>query len=580
MDASPGKHLSCVESHRRSGAALQVHDSQPPQKGTWEATTSFRNLSRQVTRRGRLLFSIFTALQIGYSSGCHALSNPPAPVQRCAYQPNTQPVLPDSNKEMLPATREKRDSDTARLDFPSPPADEPPALPAPEAVHPIDLSAALRLAGVENPTIGVAQALVAESEGRLQAANALLLPSLTIGSNVRKHEGVLQSSAGIIREVDSQSLYYGLGSRAPGGDIVAIPGIRIFSQLADAYYEPLAARQRVAERRYEAVATQNDILLNVAQAYLELAGAELRLQLLRTSEKELSEVVRLTISFARSGQGRAADANRALARAELLHSLTEDAEGRVAVAAARLSQLLNIDPASRLTTGGGPLQLIELVDPNAPVENLVQQGLDGRPEIRAERAAIAEARTHVNQERYRPLFPLLSVGFSAGSFGGGSDLVPYSFSHFSGRTDFDVFAVWTLQNAGLGNYALTQQRAAALNQEVGRFQEAINLVRQQVAAALGDVKARRAQVEVSRLQLQASEDGYQREVIRIRGGEGLPIEVLDSFRLLVDARLALLDAVVGYDEAQFRLFVALGCSPLCQPAQLDRVQPSALNPAS
>lgn len=535
------------------------------------------------------------------SVGCQAWHAPQALVHSSQYHP---PTAPTESEVHSPATapsaatvaeqtrvgkpesispqqpRSKTGSDATKLEFPPPPADAPPALPPPAAIHPIDLGAALRLAGVDNPTIGVAEALVAESEGRLQAANALLLPSLTVGGNVRTHRGVLQSSAGIMREVDSQSLFYGLGTRNPGGDLVAIPGIRVFSHLGDALYEPLAAWQRVAERRFEAVATRNDILLSVSQAYLELAAAELRLQLLRNSEKELGEVVRLTIAFARTGQGRAADANRALSRAELLHSLTEDAEGRVAVASARLAQLLNLDPSTSLTTGGGPLHLIELVDPGLPIERLVLQGLEGRPEIRAEQAAIAEARTHVSQERYRPLFPLLSVGFSGSSFGGGSDLVPYSFSHFSGRTDFDAFAVWTLQNAGLGNYALTQQRRSMLNQEIGRYQEVVNMVRRQLASALGDVQARRKQVEISRLQLQASEDGYKREVIRTRGGEGLPIEVLDSFRLLVEARLALLDAIAGYDEAQFRLFVALGCSPMCQPAQLDQVQPSALPAAA
>jgi hypothetical protein len=45
-----------------------------------------------------------------------------------------------------------------------------------------------------------------------------------------------------------------------------------------------------------------------------------------------------------------------------------------------------------------------------------------------------------------------------------------------------------------------------------------------------------------------------------RGG-ARPIEVLQSARLLAAARQALLLAIIRYDEAQFRLFVALGQPP-------------------
>ena len=57
-------------------------------------------------------------------------------------------------------------------------------------------------------------------------------------------------------------------------------------------------------------------------------------------------------------------------------------------------------------------------------------------------------------------------------------------------------------------------------------------------------------------------------------GQGLPIELLDSLQRLVAARQAIVAAVIGYDEAQFQLFVALGQPPtvalpsataLCEP---------------
>jgi hypothetical protein len=42
---------------------------------------------------------------------------------------------------------------------------------------------------------------------------------------------------------------------------------------------------------------------------------------------------------------------------------------------------------------------------------------------------------------------------------------------------------------------------------------------------------------------------------------GLPIEVVNSLDLLTRARQDVVTATIDYDEAQFRLFVALGNPP-------------------
>ncbi|MGH7138270.1 MAG: hypothetical protein ACREHD_21175, partial [Pirellulales bacterium] len=58
-----------------------------------------------------------------------------------------------------------------------------------------------------------------------------------------------------------------------------------------------------------------------------------------------------------------------------------------------------------------------------------------------------------------------------------------------------------------------------------------------------------------------SEEGFREEFARLLGGEGLPIEVLNSVAQLGFARQELIKAVIAYNQAQFRLFVATGMSP-------------------
>src|SRR5262249_55399011 len=154
--------------------------------------------------------------------------------------------------------------------------------------------------------------------------------------------------SGIIRQVDLQGLYVGAGAGAVGGGTVTVPGVRLFAHLGDALYEPLAARQRVAQRGAEAEAARNAVLLDVTTRYLDLVGAEALLQAVRQSEGEMGEVARLTAAHARTGQGRAGDAERARGQLLLLQAEEQRAEEGVAVAAAELARLLSMDPAVRL----------------------------------------------------------------------------------------------------------------------------------------------------------------------------------------------------------------------------------------
>jgi hypothetical protein len=50
-------------------------------------------------------------------------------------------------------------------------------------------------------------------------------------------------------------------------------------------------------------------------------------------------------------------------------------------------------------------------------------------------------------------------------------------------------------------------------------------------------------------------------MIRTRAGQGLPIEALNSVKLLAEARQDAIDAVVNYNVAEFQLFAAVGEIP-------------------
>lgn len=459
-------------------------------------------------------------------------------------------------RSVAPATTGR----TALLARASAPIAPPVATGDPDQV--IDLGAALRLAGVENPTVDLARERVREALAEQLSAKSLLLPSLNVGGNYYAHRGALQTAAGAVTDVNRQSLYLGAGARAVGGGTATVPGVWLFAHLGDAVYEPLAARQRVSATRSDAQAVQNAILRDVAAAYLGLVGAEAQLEILRLGEAEISETVRVTKAYAVAGQGRQGDADRAAANAQLLRRQLREAEEGVGVAAARLSELLNLDPSVRLRTPFREVRRFRLIAESTATETLVTQAVQGRPEVYARSAAIQEALTRRRQEKVRPFVPLVSVGYSGGAFGGGSNLTAPAFGPLNARSNFDVVAAWNMEGFGFGNRARVRQANAGVGQAVATFNRAVNQVRQEVAAAQAEAKAADRQLDTATEALTAAEEGYQLEAARIRQGLGRPIETLDSFRQLLETRQAVVRATVAFDVAQFRLFVAVGSSPL------------------
>ena len=89
-----------------------------------------------------------------------------------------------------------------------------------------------------------------------------------------------------------------------------IPGLWANFHLADAIFQPLAARQRTAARSRAAIATRNDVLLEVSLAYLELLRALQDLRIAEDVRDNIKQLADLTGDYARSGQGLRSDAQR------------------------------------------------------------------------------------------------------------------------------------------------------------------------------------------------------------------------------------------------------------------------------
>lgn len=458
---------------------------------------------------------------------------------------------------------------------------------------PMDLGTALRLAGIENPELLLARSRVSEVVALRQLAAAQLLPNLNLGTNYDLHRGPLQQSNGNILNVNRDAMYVGLGAAAIAAGTVNIPGLNYNLNVGEAWYGFLASRQRVTTARAVADAVRNDVLLRVSLAYLDLLRFDARRVIAVKNRGEAAETARLTAVYAQQGQGRQADADRAVVELRKRDAELTQAEGDTLTASARLAQLLNLDPSTRLKPIDGWVVPAPIVPDPIPLPELLAIALLQRPELAARRSEVQTSLYELSLAKVLPFSPNVIMGFSAGGFGGGSNLVSSPegfvagngqrimaprFSSLDGRSDFDVVVFWTFRNMGVGNLALVRAADSRVRQMRLRELETLNTVRAEVAEAKARVDARFLQIDAAEKAVRASTSAYTADTARIKGGQGFPLELVDSLRLLTRSRYEYLDAIIDYNRAQFQLWVALGRPPanaLARPVPADLVPPPA-----
>lgn len=475
--------------------------------------------------RNAILIASFAALARILAFPVVACSQPPSP-SGAATQPLASTAPPIG----------------AGSQHPGKAADAPALQPQ---TFPIDLPTALRLADAQNPQIQFARERIRAAEAELERAQVLWLPNLSAGSQWTRHDGQIQDTRGIVFTVSRSALFVG------GGAVARV-------DLAEAYFEPLAARQLVAATTSSEQAATNATLLVVAFAYWETIRARAATVISKETLENARQLDELAQSYAKAGKLKPADAERVHVEHRARMQEWEAAAEAVSVSDVRLAQLLRLEPFVVLEPVEKLALPITLVLPEASPRELAAMALGTRPELAESQALVRLAQERLRQATYAPLLPSVLLGYSAGGFGGGRNGF---FGDFDGRSDADIAVVWELKNLGFGERALQRQRESELRQtqirEVGEMDRVVT----EVAEALARLKSRSAQLGLARAAVEAAARSYEQNFRLFReGGIELirPIEVLQSIQTLAKQRGDYLNTVIEYNRAQFQLYWALG----------------------
>jgi outer membrane protein TolC len=444
-----------------------------------------------------------------------------------------------------------------------------------QRLQPIDLAAALRLAGARHLDIATARQRLFQSVAELEQARALWLPSLFIGPTWYRADGQIQTVTGQVQAIDRSSLFLGgtaamangFPAPSPGTGFPALNGLSSVLRISDAIYEPRAAQRVAAANRAGIQVATNDSLLAVAESYFDLLRASGELAIAGEAAGNAGQLSEITGSYARTGQGLEADHRRALTELRRRRKEIQLAAGRLKITSAVLVQALVLDPYLVVAPVEPAEMVVRLVPDGVPIEDLIAQGLRNRPEMAQAQETVSATLMRLKQARLRPFVPSVAITFAGGGFGGGANGF---FGNFGSRGDTAASLFWDLRNLGFTDRAIVNRRTAE------KRTADIDLTRVQarvMADVVTSMEARAAamgQMAEAKPAVSEAVESLRLNMINIRQGALLreatrPIEVLQPIQALAQARLDYLDAVLTYNRAQFRLYYALGNPPLLPP---------------
>jgi len=354
----------------------------------------------------------------------------------------------------------------------------------------------------------------------------------------------------------------------------------------------LATRQIVAGRQQSVRAANNDTLLSVAESYFTVQQARGELVGIIDSINHDEELLRRVEKLA-PGLVPPLEVTRTRTDLARRRQLRYVAENRWRAASADLIRVLNLDPLVLVEPLEPPEVRVSLFDDHQSIDDLMAIAIATRPELAAQRAFVQASYERIRQERMRPVVPNVLVrGFSApvsgtlgaGYFGGG---INNNMGNFGGRMDFDVQAIWQLQNLGFGTQAVIREREAgnrAAAVELARVRNAVAAEVVQSVALLPTSASRTQETEIELRESRESVDQNLAGLMQTRRAGELnilvvrPQEVVAAVAAMSQAYTDYFAAVSDYNRAQFRLYRALGqpAGPLLQEtASINQRRPAA-----
>lgn len=405
----------------------------------------------------------------------------------------------------------------------------------------IDLPTVLKLAGARNLDIQLAAEKAKEARAVERGTIWSFFPWVAPGVGYRAHDGRIQSVEGDVFDVNKQSLAVG-------------PAVSLQLDLGDAIYKRLAAKQLSRAAEHGAAAQKLQSSLAAAEGYFDLVKAHASAGVAREAVKISAEYRQQISSGVTAGVAFKGDALRADTQFHRNELLRMQAEEQRLVAAARLAQVLHLDPAVRLLPRDDDAVPLDLAPRGKQVSQLIGQALAARPELKQESALKDAAHEGLRGAKYGPLIPIVGAQMFAGGLGGQGSAA----GNFGGSEDYHLTLGWRIGAGGLFDRSRIDLAESKLAQSEITLARTRDAIAREVVENFERVKSLRAEAGVAKQGVNAAQEGLKLARERKEFAIGIVLETLQSEEDVTRAKLDYVNAVLELNKVQYRLKAALG----------------------
>ena len=407
--------------------------------------------------------------------------------------------------------------------------------------YPIDLSTVLRLAGAQPLELALVREKVHDAYAKVILSREKFIPNMIPEIEFFRHEEEIQSTEGIFFEVDKQFVF---------------PKVKMNLELdvGDAIYSTLAAQQRYYASRATLEATTRNIVLEAAIAYFDLLQSQAEVKIREEAQVISETLVRQTEAAVRLGKGFKGDVLRAKAQLASDRLALMKTKEVFKISSVNLATILRLDqkiifyPADIIVTP------IQLVPKNIIMEQLIQNAIEQRPELKEALALLDADKNEKAASIWGPMIPTVQADVRAGGFGETLD-------DLKSTEEYNVSLGWKVGSGGLfykGRKELADARYRSSEIRLAKLQRDII---QQVIIAHTQVNAKNEQMTIAEQGVKDAEESLKLNEARLKLGVGLPLEVLQAQTALIQARKDYISSIIDYNKAQYRLFVSVGNKP-------------------
>jgi len=409
-------------------------------------------------------------------------------------------------------------------------------------VHEIDLPTTLKLAGAQNLDVQIAREQLTEAKAIHASAVAQFFPWISPSFTYRQHDDKLQDVEGNIIDVHKYSY-------APGAALAAQVDI------GDALYKSLAAKQLVKAADHALDAQRQDTVITAAAGYYELAFAQGSVGVAKESLRINSDYEQQIGHALDAGIAFKGDALRVTVQKQRSQLALRQAIEQQRITAARLAQVLHLDPSVELVPIDSDLVPLSLIETNAALDALVQQSLVQRPELKQNEALLRASQNAKQGATYGPLIPTIGGQAYFGGLGGGRSGIGDT---FGAQQDYAIGVSWRVGPGGLFDF--TRTRATESRVKISEFTlgKIHDDVTRQVVEAFTHWQSLNEQLAVVKKALEAAEEGLRLAQQRKEFAVGIVLENIQAEQDLTKARLDYLKTVADFDRAQYALLKAIG----------------------